>query len=194
MASVVEIYNEALGLLGAPKISDPSGTGVAAIITSVYNTCRQSLLESHPWNFALKTSLLAQEVDSPVGGDYTYQYALPADYIRLVRFYEASNSWVERGGKILTDDDTLTCLYVADIDDPNLMSPLFRRTLAIDIAIAIGYTITQNERLVLSLEQRRRDIFSRAKMVDGQKSASVIGNVRSNIELAVETPYGLLDE
>jgi hypothetical protein len=83
MASVVEIYNEALGLLGAQKISDPSGTGVAAIITSVYSTCRQSLLESHPWNFALKTSLLAQEVYTPVGDDFIYQYALPADYIRL---------------------------------------------------------------------------------------------------------------
>jgi hypothetical protein len=108
--------------------------------------------------------------------------------------YNPASNWVERGGKILTDDETLTCLYVADIDDPNLMSPLFRRTLAIDVAIAIGYTITQNERLILSLEQRRRDIFSRAKMVDGQKSSAVIGTTRSNIELAVETPYGLLDE
>lgn len=193
MASVTEIYNEALGLLGAQKISDPSDTGVAAIVTSVYATCRQSLLESHPWNFALTRAELAQEVDTPTF-EFDYQYTLPADYLRLVKFYNPSSKWLEEGGKILSDDSSLKCIYIKDVTDPNLMSPLFRKTLAIDLALAIGYTITQNNSLLAQLEVKRRDTFARAKMVDGQKSPDMIGTIRSNIETAVEIPYGLSDE
>lgn len=193
MASIAEIYNEALGLLGAQKISDPSGTGVAAVLTSVYATCRQALLESHPWNFALKRSLLALSTDEPIF-EFDYKYTLPVDCLRIVKLYNTEAKWVEIAGSIETNDDEVSCLYIGDTTDPNIMSPLFRRVLAMDIALAIGYTLTQNEKLLIILESKRKEYFSKAKMVDAQKSGDFGSSLRSNIELAVETPYGLLDE
>lgn len=193
MAAKVDIFNEALALLGANQISDPDGAGIAATINSVYDSCRLSLIESHPWNFAIKRASLGQQVTTPEF-QYAYQYTLPADCIRILKFYELSDDWAEEDGMILTDSSGVSAIYVADITDVNAMTALFRKTLAYDIASTVGYTITQNQGLVEHLVARRQQIFVQAKLIDGQKTNPILNAFTSNTVRASQIQYGDLDD
>lgn len=192
MTAKADIYNLALALIGAPAISDPAGPGNAAKITAVYDIIRKSLLESHPWNFAIKRVALAQEVTTPES-QYTYQYALPSDYIRTVKIYNLDSGWAEEENKILTNETEIDLIYVADITDATAMSSMFIQVLAHDLAIAIGYIITQNAAIVNNLQAARERVFSRAKAVDGQKTSKKY-LYKDVVTLSMNTPYGITDE
>lgn len=193
MAAKVDIFNEALALLGANKISDPDGAGLAATLNSVYDSCRLGLIESHPWNFTIKRSSLGQQVDTPEF-EYTYQYTLPADCIRVLKFYDLTEDWAEEDGKIYTNASEVDCIYVADITDVNSMTALFRKTLAYDLALTVGYAVTQNQNLIQQLLVRRQQVFVQAKLIDGQKTNPILNAFTSNTIRASQVQYGDIDD
>lgn len=78
MASVVDIWNMALGHVGSPaNISSTAETGAAAQhCARLYPIARDSLLEMHDWHFATRRDALAVLVEEPAFG-WTYAYAWP---------------------------------------------------------------------------------------------------------------------
>ncbi len=167
MASVIEICNYALQELGANSITSLNeGTTEANECSLRYESCRQSLLSMHPWNFAVKRAQLAREVATPEFG-YAYQYALPADFLFMLKTsleedYETgvpslisrtdyiydnvsrvqADKYVMEDGKLLSHDDSVKVVYIADRTDSAVFSATFVELLSRYLASKIAYRVT----------------------------------------------------
>lgn len=86
MASAVDICNLALGHLGdtatVASIDPPEGSPQAEHCARFYPIARDSLLELHFWNFAMRRVQLAQ-LNMP-WPEWRYAYALPADCMNAI--------------------------------------------------------------------------------------------------------------
>jgi hypothetical protein len=116
MSSDIEIANNVLIRLGQQTITqfgENPGTGL--LLKSTYETSRDALLRTIPWNFARRWANLAQLVAAPLslnfapnsgspgGIVFTGAYQLPQDFIRLYRFSPSSAHWRLIGQQIYTD-------------------------------------------------------------------------------------------
>ncbi len=142
--SEVAICNSALIKIGAGRINslDDSAKG-AVLCKEQYSKIRDELLESHPWNFAIKRVSLAQLVTGPTYG-YTYQYQLPTDCLRVLVLSEEATEFKVEGRYLLTDDESITISYIAQITDTSIFPPMFKDLIARRLASEIAYAMTNS--------------------------------------------------
>jgi hypothetical protein len=195
MVSKIGICNKALSNLGhAPVTSLAEVTG----LEDYYDLVRRALLESHPWNFAIKRVELNYQVSSPLFG-FDRQYTLPADFIRIIRTEEEENSngriidpsfngyltvsymnsfqpvdnyRVEnttQGLVLLSNDDVKRIIYVFDQTDPQRFSSLFVKLLAKGLSSEMAYQITGSQSVKQQESQEFEDLFRLATSIDGQQ-------------------------
>ena len=87
MASVVDICNSALNLLGASNITaltDDSKN--ARLCNQRYEPIRNRIFRSHAWNCLTKRVQLAEDSDAPVV-EYANQFTLPSDCLRVLKIH-----------------------------------------------------------------------------------------------------------
>lgn len=191
--SKAQIFNLALTLLGQMPISDPdSETDKRAILLrQTYDMCRQSLLEEHLWNFACKRAVLAPDTDTP-DFDYAYQFTLPSDCLRIAKLYNKPSRYKEEGKKILSDENSISLIYIADITDPTYFPAIFSKLLAYELAINSEYGITLQSTMQQSLIVQKTNLLVKAKMVDAQKDGEK-KVISSGTLDAANYPYGVID-
>lgn len=148
MTSQVDICNLALTRLGGEEITAiDEGTRGARLCNRHYYPTLNALLREFEWNFAIKRDELAQDVTAPEFG-YAYRYALPADFIKIVRVNDcASDEYRIESGYILTDEGTLEIEYVFEVTNENLFDPSFVDVFAQRLAAEIAYPLTENNTL-----------------------------------------------
>jgi hypothetical protein len=159
MASVIQVANRALTKLGALRITSLADDNKQArAIASCFEDLRDDELRAHRWQFAMKRTSLAALADAPAFG-YEYQYAVPADFLRIDmvddRFPSAvldnyidgeTLEWTLEGNVILTDIGApLKLRYIARIEDPSAWDTNFREALASRIAAEICEDLTQSD-------------------------------------------------
>lgn len=167
MASEVDICNLALFRIGQSlTIAALTETSNAArLCRTVYETCRDEVLEDFPWPFATKSVALAELTDTAPPG-WTYQYAYPADCLHALRVCDdAGIRFVSRvpwcsdenfpptyrvpfrvmagpddanAKVIVTDLSPAYLYYVREVTDSRVFSPLFVSALAWRLAAEIG--------------------------------------------------------
>ena len=145
-----ELANQALSCLGeATSIADFDEDSPNAITIRIhYDRVRQSLLRSHPWNFATGRAAITADATAPAFG-WGYRYALPADCL-LVRTYNGFEADLEEynfvieGSWILSDSDTAKITYVTDEEDTTLFDALFIDVLVHRLAAAVALDITHS--------------------------------------------------
>jgi ribosomal protein L24 len=187
--SKAQIFSYVTTLLGQPSISNPDGTDEAeTACRQVYDISRQSLLEEHSWNFSLRRASLAPNSTAPAF-DYLYSFNKPSDCLRILKMYNHRGRHKEEGGKILSDQNTMNLIYVKDITDVVEFPPLFSQLLAVDIAIAVEYRITNQNVMQNKLFTLRTQLLIKAKMIDAQKD-NTPKKFKSNTKQAMYTPYG----
>lgn len=175
VSSEVEIANLALSHAGAggPIASLTEASNEARECRLHYSQCRDLLLRSHQWNFAQRTTDLADTGTTVDGWAYQYQY--PADCLQIHHIraggYDASRvMWaietlpaalgttllyppvaysvgVTADGTartILTDAYQATCSYTASISIVTLFDPLFADALTYLLASRIVQRLTGN--------------------------------------------------
>tara|TARA_R110000787_G_scaffold147516_2_gene261290 strand:- start:4018 stop:4689 length:672 start_codon:yes stop_codon:yes gene_type:complete len=100
MATEVDICNLALGHLGdnatIASLKPPEGSAQAEHAARFYPISRDTLLESHSWNFATRRSTPAA-VANPIA-QWKYAYALPNDCMDIIGVIDpsAENDYVTR--------------------------------------------------------------------------------------------------
>jgi hypothetical protein len=133
MASVVDMCNSALNLLGASTISTiTEDTKNARLCNQRFEPIRNRVMRSHNWNCLIKRVQLAQDSTGPVI-EYTYGYTLPTDCLRVLKVHNGTTDSVAsdldykvEGRKIVTDEGTVYLVYVAiDTDPTNYDSYLY---------------------------------------------------------------------
>ena len=127
MASVVQICNSALNQLGASSITAlTENSKNARICNERYETVRDAVYRSHPWNCLVKRVQLAQDSDTPAWG-FTYQYTLPSDCLRVLQIKDYSSDYKIEGRKLLIGESEVYLIYLAMESDVNQLNIMFHQ-------------------------------------------------------------------
>jgi len=185
MASVVDICNSALNLLGASTITaltDDSKN--ARLCNQRYEPIRNRIFRSHAWNCLTKRVQLAQDSAAPVV-EYTYQYTLPSDCLRVLKIHtgttdsiESSIDYVVEGRKLKTNEGTIYLVYIGLDTDPNNYDTYLQEAISAGLAADIAYAITNNATLANNYLTTADERLREARFIDATENS--LGTVESN--------------
>lgn len=177
-ASEVAICNDALILCGSERITSLSGTGKAArLCNEQYERARDQLLVSHPWNFAMTKVELTDLSDLPTGYEnasnlFAYAFTKPADALRVWSLDNEDEDWEIQGGYIFANYTPIIVTYIKKVTNTAEFSANFDQVLALDVAIKIGYALTQSSTFVANIMQMRREAIAAARSYDAQEMSA----------------------
>ena len=185
MASVVNICNSALNLLGASTIAAlTDDTKNARLCNQRYEPVRNRVFRSHAWNCLHKRVQLAQNSTAPVV-EYTYAYALPSDSLRVLKIHNGTTDSIAssldyklEGRNIVTDEGTIYLIYIALDTDPNNYDTYLRESISHQLAADICYAITNNATLAKNYMARADERLREARFIDATENS--LGTVEAN--------------
>lgn len=172
MTTEVDICNGALGFLGQGQITSlTDGDTKASTCAQRYPVARDSVLQMHPWNFAIKRAQRSADTAAPVYG-FANAFSLPADCLQVLDLEDAGlgEDWRVENGKILADlGSPLRFRYIARITDPVRFSPLFRDALELYLASQMATALTDSQSRRENLLREFRALLSEARSTDAQE-------------------------
>ena len=185
MASVVDICNSALNLLGASTISAlTDDTKNARLCNQRYEPVRNRIFRSHPWNCLIKRVELAKDSASPVI-EFANQYTLPTDCLRVLKIHNGTTDSVAsaleykiEGRKIKTNEGTVFLVYVALDTDPNNYDAYVQESISHQLAADIAYAVTNNATLANNYMARADERLREARFIDATENS--LGTVEAN--------------
>lgn len=169
-ATRVSISSNALLLLGAQTISSMTeATDRARIVSNLYDSTRDSLLRSHPWNCAVKRVVLAPDTTAPAF-DYESAYTLPSDWLRTLQVGEEGYEvdYKMEAGKILSGGTALKLRYIFRNDSESTWDAMLVEAMELYLASKMAYAITQSTTQQDAAMKRFEFFMKRARAVDGQ--------------------------
>lgn len=195
MASKTEIINQALGRIGANRISDFADTDEANLQSVQarlhYAQTRDALLRSHWWRFARTRATLSQNAtytDDDTTFEWTYAYDLPNDFLRewLPPWEDNSevqgrtrNSYSLEGKQLLSNETTMRLRYIRRVEDVTGFDPLFTEVLVLQLALKFVMPLNQDKVLYRTLYGELWGIpgtigvMSRVRTMDKQETKTV---------------------
>lgn len=190
MTTAVSIASNALLMLGAQPINDfNEDSDRARLASNLYESARDLLLRSHPWNCAVKRVVLSPDIMAPVFG-YTYQFTLPGDWLRTLSVGIAGEEIDYRieGRKILANDSTLKLRYICRNNQESSWDTALIDAMTKTMAAMMAYAITQSTSKE-ELEFRKLErVLTQARAIDGQEDPpETLGDFR----LLAARSYGM---
>ena len=177
MSTAVSICSNALLSLGANPINsfDDAGSGTdtgidrARLCANLYDTTRDDLLRSHPWNCAIKRVILAPETATPAF-DWAYSFLLPEDWLRTrqVGYYGQELPYKSEGRRLLANVNALPLVYVYRNDIEATWDSQLINLMELRMAWKLAYAITGSTSERDSREQEYERAAKRARNIDGQ--------------------------
>ena len=164
----LQIANKALTKLGLPTIqSFDSQEEAARLAGAVFGTVRDFELATYPWAFAIKRTELPALAESPAFG-YKFQYALPADFLRLEGIYNCGgadkNAYELEGNNLLTDIGApLQIRYISRELNQIKWPPYFVEAVATKLAYEMCERLKQDPQRKSVLWQEYQAIIGAAK-------------------------------
>lgn len=182
MPSVVDICNEAMDLLGAATITAlTENSKEARLCNRRFETVRDAVLRSHPWNTAIRRASLARDTDAPAFG-FTYQYTLPTDpyCLRVLSFwnsnvdsevaaYDSQVMFKIEGRKVLSNEGTCKITYLARVTDTEQYDSLLSSTIAHKLAAETAYAITGSTSVSQAMQQLYEVRLREARSIDAME-------------------------
>jgi len=175
MPSKVGIINNALRLLGEPKIAALTSTQPYAVkLVDAYVDEVRSWFEDHDWAFATNEVQLTQVTPAVAGWSYTFN--LPANMSRILRVANSTRPEVpgiryeSRAGQILTDSEVTFLRYIdgSFIDSEGGWPQKFADALAARLAEAVYPSTDETNSTRDRIEKTRRRRVKDAKAFDAQ--------------------------
>ena len=178
MASVVNMCNSALNLLGASTIANlTDDTKNARLCNQRYEPVRNRVFRSHAWNCLHKRLQLAQNSTAPVV-EYDHAYALPSDCLRVLKIHNGTTDSIAsaldyklEGRNIVTDIDTVFLIYIALDTDPNNYDTYLRESISHQLAADLAYAITNNATLANQYMTRADERLREARFIDATENS-----------------------
>lgn len=171
MASIVGICNNALAKLGEDVIiSLTENSKAARTCNLLFESIRDALLRSHPWNFAIRRVELAQLTTTPVF-EWSYEYQLPTDCLRALMLEEDDIEFKIEGRKLLTDNDTAKLKYIARVEDPNEYDTLFAELLSARLAAEMAPILSDSTTLAQLMWELYQQKLKETRSMDAQEGS-----------------------
>ena len=182
MPSVVDICNEAMDLLGAATITAlTENSKEARLCNRRFETVRDTVLRSHPWNTAITRATLAKDSDAPAFG-FANQFTLPTNpyCLRVLSFwnsnvdseiaaYDSQVMFKIEGRKVLSDEGTCKITYLARITDTETYDSLLSGTIAHKLAAETAYAITGSTSVSQAMQQMYEVRLREARSIDAME-------------------------
>lgn len=170
MATRVSIASNALLILGAQTINSlDEGSDRASLASNLYDSLRDDLLRSHPWNCAVKRVILAPDSETPAF-DYSAQFTLPADWLKTISVgpdgYEVD--YKHESGKILCNGTSLSLRYIFRNEVEATWDAMLVRAMELKMASEMAYPITGSASMADVMYQKLQRHMKQARAVDGQ--------------------------
>jgi len=157
------ILNGALGAIGAARVTGiDDGSVNANWCKTYYPNLRRTLLQIGTWSFAEDRKQLEAKEEVPLF-EFVFKYSLPSDLLRLkcyngnllmppavydLNWWMVYRDWYKIEGQyLLSNDGQVYIVYVKDIGNPSLWSPLFYQTLEQWLASKLAAAILKSEAL-----------------------------------------------
>lgn len=172
--SVIKIINMALSKIGQEPIIDLDDDNKRARHARIhYDQVRDEVLRAHTWNAATKRVALAALVATPAFG-YTYQYQLPADFIRLQRLQYQTEVFRVEGTVVLSNESSLQVVYVYRLTDVTVMDAGLIRTIVAGIAHALARPLTGSDTITDETRKAFDQAMSDARFVDASEGPNEV--------------------
>ena len=182
MPSVVDICNEAMDLLGAATITSlTENSKEARLCNRRFETVRDAVLRSHPWNTAVTRAEIARDSTAPAFG-FTYQYTMPTDpyCLRVLSFwnsnvdneaaaYDSQVMYKIEGRKILSNEGTCKITYIGRVTDTEQFDPMLSNTIAHRLAAETAYAITGSTTVAQQMQALYEQRLREARSMDGME-------------------------
>lgn len=176
-ANPTTICNLALAHLGEDHLmSLDDDSREAQFCKRFYDQTRDEVIQSHPWNFAIRRAVLSRLAEAPAFG-WAWQYQLPADCLRILQLNghdvsKREGRYEVEGGRLLTNDDECAVRYLRRVEDAALFPPLFVEALALKIATRLAKPLTGStsevERLLTEYERITKPLAMRTDALEGR--------------------------
>jgi hypothetical protein len=171
--SNVTIANKALTLLSADRIQALNDSSEQARkINAIFDDERDSMLEEHNWNFAIKERTLSLLSETPIMDAWSLIYQLPSDCIRVITI-ENDYPFAIYGNRLYTNSDDPRIKYVSRETDPTKFSNGFIKALASRLAASLAFGITQNATLASNMDAVAQRDLKEAKFSDAQSGEGI---------------------
>lgn len=165
MATKLSIANAALLKIGASPIMSLDDDSKAARHCKLrLQDVKETVLRMHPWNSASRRVVLSPLASGPAY-DYSYQFQLPTDYIRMVS--NSDEDYRIETDLLLSNDTSIEMKFVCNVDEPKL-DPLLAECIACYLAQELSYPITQSSTVKNQAEEAFKLALSRARTADAQ--------------------------
>lgn len=165
------ICNRALYLVGGERINSfNDNSKEAQICKDLYATTRDSVLQSHPWNFATKRKIFAQTTATPEF-EFSYSYKVPTDCLRVLDLwpFDEDIRFKVESGFVLTDSNSCKAKYIWKVTNTSLFSPSFARALSYEMAVELAYALTNSSTIQQTAETRAARYWSFVRSQDAQE-------------------------
>lgn len=173
-ASAVSICSNALLMLGDNPINsleEPSDR--ARLAANLWESARDYVLRSHPWNCAVKQVVLAPDVVGPPFG-FAYQFTLPGDWLRTLCVGEPGErpDFKIRSGKLHMHSNVCKLEYIFRNDNPATWDTMLVWAMTAAMRSIFAYGISQSASLEQVIDQGLREVLRRARAADGQEETN----------------------
>lgn len=167
---IISICNRALDLVKGERITAFDGSSEAArLCERNWDAARRLVFEEHNWNVCIKRVVLAPLSMAPAF-EFASQYQLPSDCVRVLKMYGNENDTYQIEGRyLLTDVNPVNLVYVADVTDPLLYTPMLKDVIAHKLASDIAFSMTGSAAFARELDDRYQRLLSEARSIDASQ-------------------------
>lgn len=169
MASTVDICNLGLVKIGEDPIMDlTENTKPARLCNLIFSDLRDTLLRSHPWNFAIKRAQLARLPANPIF-EFNAQFQLPSDCLKVLKTDDDLTPYRIEGKALLVNSEAVKIEYISRIEDTTMFDSLFIEVFSDRIAAYLAFNLSDNTGLRDSLIAESVRRMKQARSMDGQE-------------------------
>lgn len=173
MISSASIASGALALVGeSPILSLLDESARARYCALHFELLRDALLTSHPWNFAKKrVDLVAVSTPTPAF-KYSYTFALPSDYLRMVETWPTYCEFEIQGDTVVTDCSSISIAYIYRMTDYAAYNPMFVVAFQYKLAAMLAPVLKSDFKIAQAYESLWEFWDKKAKIMDAQDERS----------------------
>ena len=177
--SQIQLYNEALLLVGANEISSVTEeTNNATLCNRFFESARDYVTVNSRWNSVQsEASLTASAVVPIVSEKWLKKGELPNDpyCLRVLDAYVngVSVDYEVVGRFLYSNDLPLDIRYVSRITDLSSISPGLFQTIALYLAYKISYPVTRDLQSVKDIYALYQDHVREARMIDAHEGVPI---------------------
>jgi hypothetical protein len=171
-ATQLSIVNRALVLLGKQERLQAvdEGSNVGRAVTTCWDRVLDTVLASHPWNFAVWRAELNQLSDVPPF-EYDFYYQLPSDLLRWLPWNDDSDFYFEgeqESDRLLTSAAAPVYIrYIRRVTDLSKWSAGALNELARQMAEELAEVVTAREEILDRMDKETKEATREARKQDG---------------------------